>query len=115
LVNASDSLRAFPLLVAPVLSVARVPDGPDGRTVGPRQVGGVDVDPLIGWCLTYLFNFTGHQAASVPAGLTDEGHPVGIQLVGARGRDDLVLRASSAFAEVRPWQDTYPNRRGLHR
>jgi Asp-tRNA(Asn)/Glu-tRNA(Gln) amidotransferase A subunit family amidase len=111
----NDSLRAFPLLVAPVLSVARVADGPDGRTVGPRQVGDVDVDPLIGWCLTYLFNFTGHPAASVPAGLTDEGHPVGIQLVGARGRDDLVLRASSAFAEVRPWQDTYPNRRGLHR
>jgi Asp-tRNA(Asn)/Glu-tRNA(Gln) amidotransferase A subunit family amidase len=107
-----NSLRGFPLLVTPVLSVSRVPDGPLGRTVGPRQVNGIDVDPLIGWCLTYLFNFTGHPAASVPAGLTEAGHPVGLQLVGTRGRDDLVLRASSAFAEARPWQDSYPTRRG---
>jgi amidase/aspartyl-tRNA(Asn)/glutamyl-tRNA(Gln) amidotransferase subunit A len=73
----------------------------------------VKVDPLIGWCLTYLFNFTGHPAASVPAGLTAQGHPVGMQVVGMRGRDDLVLRASRAFAEARPWAETYRSRRGL--
>jgi Asp-tRNA(Asn)/Glu-tRNA(Gln) amidotransferase A subunit family amidase len=108
-----DAFGAYPLLVTPVLSVARVPDGPDGRTVGPCDVDGVKVDPLIGWCLTYLFNFTGHPAASVPAGLTAQGHPVGMQVVGMRGRDDLVLRASRAFAEVRPWAETYRTRRGL--
>ena len=42
----------------------------DGNTKGPTEINGEAVDPLIGWCLTYLFNFTGHPAASVPAGST---------------------------------------------
>ncbi|MFM9372027.1 amidase [Streptomyces sp. Da 82-17] len=48
-----------------------------------------------GWTpFTYPFNLTQQPAASVPCGTTDEGLPVGAQLVGARHRDALVLRAS---------------------
>ena len=57
--------------------------------------------------LTYPFNFSGHPAASVPAGLTDAGLPCGLQIVGPRFRDDLVLRASLAYEEARPW-DRWP-------
>lgn len=42
---------------------------------------------------TGLFNVTGQPAASVPAGLTAEGLPIGVQLVGRPGRDDTVLQA----------------------
>ncbi len=44
-----------------------MPNAADGNTVGPSRVAGEAVDPLLGWCLTYLINFTGHPAASVPS------------------------------------------------
>jgi amidase/aspartyl-tRNA(Asn)/glutamyl-tRNA(Gln) amidotransferase subunit A len=67
----------------------------------------VEVDPLIGWCPTYLFNFTGHPAASIPAGMSDDGLPVGMQIAGRRYADVDVLAASAAFEQIRPWADTY--------
>ncbi len=48
-------------------------------------------------CFTYPFNMTGQPAISVPCGLTESGLPVGLQIVGSFGRDDLVLRAARAF------------------
>ncbi len=79
----------------------------DGNTVGPSEVEGVAVDPLIGWCPTYLVNYTGHPAASIPAGMVD-GLPVGMQIIGRRYADADVLAASAAFERLRPWRDTYP-------
>jgi len=64
------------------------------------------IDPCIGWCLTYLLNFTGHPAASVPAGLA-EGLPVGMQVIGRLGADDDVLAAAGAVERVRPWAAHY--------
>ncbi len=58
--------------------------------------------------LTWPFNWTGHPAASVPAGLTDEGLPVGLQLVGRRYEDDTVLAGSAALEREGPWIDDYP-------
>ena len=43
------------------------PVATNGDTMGPSELCGQQVDPLIGWCLTYLTNFTGHPAVSVPA------------------------------------------------
>lgn len=56
---------------------------------------------------TLPFNLTGQPAASLPCGLTASGLPVGLQLVAARHRDDLVLRASRAFERALPpaWPD----------
>jgi aspartyl-tRNA(Asn)/glutamyl-tRNA(Gln) amidotransferase subunit A len=39
----------------------------------------------------------------VPCGLTKDGLPVGLQIVGPMRADDLVLRASRAFEAIRPW------------
>jgi amidase/aspartyl-tRNA(Asn)/glutamyl-tRNA(Gln) amidotransferase subunit A len=83
-----------------------VPNADDGNTIGPTSINGETVDPLIGWCLTYPINFTGHPAASVPAGLA-EGLPVGMQIVGRRYGDVDVLAASAAFERLRPWAGTY--------
>src|SRR6266508_937777 len=52
---------------------------------------------------SYPFNFTGQPAASVPAGFTPTGMPVGLQIVGRRGADLTVLQASAAFEQARPW------------
>ena len=95
------------LLVSPTLACLAVPNRADGNTVGPSRVNGEEVNELIGWCLTYPINFTGHPAASIPAGLAEGGLPVGMQIVGRRWADADVLAASAAFERVRPWRDSY--------
>jgi amidase/aspartyl-tRNA(Asn)/glutamyl-tRNA(Gln) amidotransferase subunit A len=99
-------LQRYDLLVTPTLACMPVKNATDGNTLGPSQINGEEVDPLIGWCLTYLTNFSGHPSASIPAGLVD-GLPVGMQIIGRRGADADVLAASSAFERVRPWTDAY--------
>ena len=79
----------------------------DGNTMGPMEINGEAIDPLIGWCLTYFINFSGHPAASIPAGLTDDKLPVGMQIIGRRYADTDVLAASAAFERIRPWNDIY--------
>jgi amidase len=77
-----------------------------GETFGPQSIGGVSVDPSIGWCLTYFTNFNGHPSASVPIGLA-RGLPVGMQVMGRRYSDDTVLRFSNVFEKLFPWSETY--------
>lgn len=105
-----NMFERYDILVTPTLAVPPFDNASDGNTIGPTEINGEQVDPLIGWCLTYPFNFTGHPAASVPAGMTDDGLPIGMQIVGRRFADDVVLAASAAFERVRPWQQTYPPR-----
>lgn len=50
------------------------------------------------------FNLTQQPAASVPCGVTAQGLPVGMQIVGPAHRDDLVLRAARAFESAQPWR-----------
>jgi aspartyl-tRNA(Asn)/glutamyl-tRNA(Gln) amidotransferase subunit A len=51
---------------------------------------------------TYPFNLTQQPAASIPCGLTSEGLPVGLQIVGPRHADARVLRAARAFETLQP-------------
>jgi amidase len=94
------------LLVTPTLACLPVENAGDGQTKGPARIGDVEVDPLIGWCLTYPVNFSGHPAASIPAGMSG-GLPVGMQIIGRRYADADVLAASAAFERIRPRRDTY--------
>jgi hypothetical protein len=100
-------LDDYDLLVTPTLACLPVDNAEDGNTVGPSRINDVEVDPLIGWCLTYFVNFSGHPAASIPAGLAEDRLPVGMQLIGRRHADADVLAASAAFERIRPWQHTY--------
>jgi Asp-tRNA(Asn)/Glu-tRNA(Gln) amidotransferase A subunit family amidase len=75
------------------------PDGrlPDGDR--PAEAQGYN---------TGEFNLSGHPALSVPAGLCSNGIPFGLQIVGPRYRDDLVLEFGAAWERARPWPATAP-------
>jgi aspartyl-tRNA(Asn)/glutamyl-tRNA(Gln) amidotransferase subunit A len=57
---------------------------------------------------SFPFNLTHLPAATVPAGFSREGLPVGLQLVGARLADVRVLRAAAAYEQARPWRKARP-------
>lgn len=95
----------FDLLLTPTMpDEAFAAKGPP-----PTEIDGEGI-PLLGiLAFTYPFNFSGNPAASVPAGLTKSGLPSGLQIIGPRLRDDLVLQASHAYEQARPWKDLWPN------
>jgi aspartyl-tRNA(Asn)/glutamyl-tRNA(Gln) amidotransferase subunit A len=74
----------------------------------PTEIAGRSV-PAYAWIpFTFPFNMTGHPAASVPAGFTKDGLPIGLQIVGRRFDDAGVLRVAAAFERARPWAAARP-------
>jgi aspartyl-tRNA(Asn)/glutamyl-tRNA(Gln) amidotransferase subunit A len=96
--------RSYDLLLTPTLAVPPFEHG----LQGPATIEGREVDAFYWLSFTFPFNFTGQPAATVPAGFTEDGLPIGLQIVGRRRDDALVLRASAAFETAAPWRDRWP-------
>ena len=63
----------------------------------------MDAREMLGWTpFSYPFNLTQQPAITVPCGLTRDGLPMGMQLVGPMFGDALVLRAARAYESTRP-------------
>ena len=96
-----DRIRVFEQQYAfTICAVNQVP--PFDATVDwPREIDGVVMDHYIAWMQSaYWISATFRPAISVPAGFTDEGLPVGVQIVG-RHRDDFgVLQLAHAFEQA---------------
>jgi aspartyl-tRNA(Asn)/glutamyl-tRNA(Gln) amidotransferase subunit A len=97
-------MRDYDLLVTPTLTTPPFPV----HMQGPERVGGRYVRDTAWLSFTYPFNLTGQPAATVPAGFTRDGLPVGLQIVGGHLADGLVLRAAAAFEAARPWAQHRP-------
>jgi aspartyl-tRNA(Asn)/glutamyl-tRNA(Gln) amidotransferase subunit A len=83
-------------------------DPPPAKGPFPEETEGRRQPPAGVASFTIPFNLSWHPAATVRAGLSRRGLPVGLQIVGPRHRDDLVLRASLAFQRERPWHPHWP-------
>ncbi len=99
-----DVFCEYDVLVTPTLAVPPF----DIEKRAPSTIDGETINPATDWLLTWPFNLTGHPAASIPAGFTDEGLPVGMQVVGQRLDEETVLTTSAAFERMRPWAENYP-------
>ena len=55
------------------------------------------------------WNHTGQPAASVPAGFTDDGFPLAVQLVGRPGDEATLLSLAAQIEAERPWADRVPS------
>jgi aspartyl-tRNA(Asn)/glutamyl-tRNA(Gln) amidotransferase subunit A len=94
--------EGFDLLITPSASVAAFPHGRQVPDHWPHHAW-----DWLAWAeFSYPFNLAHCPAVSVPCGLTREGLPVGLQIVGPRFADARVMRAAAAFLEARPFQ--YP-------
>ncbi len=94
----------YDFLITPTVAVKPFEIG----KLGPEEIAGKPATP-IGWMpFTYPFNFTKQPAASIPAGFTKDGLPVGMQIVGKHYDDVGVLRISKAYQDIRPWQNRKP-------
>ena len=95
----------YDVLLTPTLSVPAF----DINSYQVTEIAGVKGEPALDWTpFTYPFNFTGQPAASVPCGWTEDGLPVGLQIVGGRFADATVLKVAAAFEKAAPWADKYP-------
>ena len=88
--------RRYHLLLTPSLPLTAFDVGVDAP-LDPHGESWAHWTPF-----SYPFNLTGQPAASVPCGLAADGLPVGLQIVGARYADALVLRAARAYETVAP-------------
>jgi amidase len=69
----------------------------------PSHIGERQVERYYDTVLTpYAFSVTGLPIVAVPCGLTASGLPVGIQIVGHRYREDLVIEAAAAYEAACP-------------
>ena len=100
----AETFERFDLLVTPTVPY----DPPPATGPFPDEVEGRAQPYASVASFTIPFNLSWHPAATLRAGLSRRGLPIGLQIVGPRHRDDLVLRAAAAFERERPWHPEWP-------
>ncbi len=94
--------QTYDLLLTPTLPITAFPKGMDA----PK---GWHSEDWTSWTpYTYPFNMTQQPAASVPCGFTSAGLPVGLQIIGPRHADALVLRAARSYEAATTWTSARP-------
>jgi aspartyl-tRNA(Asn)/glutamyl-tRNA(Gln) amidotransferase subunit A len=69
----------------------------------PKTIAGRAASPRASSIYSTFANLAGLAGISVPAGMSSAGHPIGVQLVGPVGAEDLLLDLAEQFERARPW------------
>ena len=103
----ADLFEKYDLLLSPTACSPAPVDfefpGPmSGKTAYPEQY----------WngAFTLPINTIGHAAATIPAGFSSNGLPIGLHIVGNKGGEETVIAASAAFERARPWPESTEGR-----
>ena len=89
-------MQGYDLIATPTMPITAFEARPAGHSPSNSAA-------MLGWTpFTYPFNLSQQPAASIPCGLSSEGLPMGLQLVGPMFGDALVLRACRAYEQLRP-------------
>jgi aspartyl-tRNA(Asn)/glutamyl-tRNA(Gln) amidotransferase subunit A len=88
----------FDILLTPMMPLTAIEAGLEVPRSYPHSASWLDWSPY-----SYPFNVTAQPAASAPVGLAPDGLPVGLQIVAATGREDLVLRTARAVELTTPF------------
>jgi aspartyl-tRNA(Asn)/glutamyl-tRNA(Gln) amidotransferase subunit A len=94
------------VVLCPTTAVAAFPAGGPP----PSEIAGRPSEPLGAMATPYtmLANLCWNPAISVPAGLTADGLPVGLQIIARRHHDEIPLRLARILEQVQPWPRTAP-------
>ena len=99
-----DKFEEFDLLINPTTGVPAFPAGEP-----TTEIEGREVDEFEGYNpFNFNVNMIGYPAASLPCGFTNNGLPVGLQIIGRFGDETRVIAASSAFEAAKPWAQHKP-------
>jgi len=93
------------LLITPV--VTHPPPRIGELPIEPTAAQAVQMRKRLGWLLG-AWNVTGQPAISVPGGFTSDGLPIGVHIVAAWGREDLLVQAARLIEVARPWPRVAP-------
>ncbi len=97
----ADGSHGFDLLLTPVIAIPPPEIGYLSGPEGGRRVGEIML-------FTAQFNVTGQPAISLPLHRTAAGLPVGVQLVAAYGREDVLVRVAAQLESAAPWPTIAP-------
>lgn len=104
----ANVLERYDLLLTPTMTVPAFPH--PGAIGGNTEVDGVAVQcpPIDFHRLTEPPSHAGLPAIAVPCGFSEDGLPIGLQIIGRHHADDAVLRAAAAYEAAAPWAARRP-------
>jgi aspartyl-tRNA(Asn)/glutamyl-tRNA(Gln) amidotransferase subunit A len=91
------------ILTPTTATTAFIAEGPPPLEIAGQPVGGMGSVPF-----TAPFNISGMPAVSIPAGLSNDGLPIGMQVVTRRNDEELVLGCGAIAEANRPWAKLAP-------
>jgi Asp-tRNA(Asn)/Glu-tRNA(Gln) amidotransferase A subunit family amidase len=95
-----SQMREYPILLCPAASIPAFHHGERSWNIDGQTVQYLDA-----WSYTEWFNLLGTPAAVVPAGSSNDGLPIGVQIVARPWQEELVLAVAAELeAERGAWQ-----------
>lgn len=104
--NFENVFENYDIIISPTAICKPIKLADGGRC---KEVNGVELDPetnFISFGETPLANFVGYPAASIPAGLTSDGLPVGMQVIGRMFHDSDIFSVAERMETINPWSYT---------